>query len=198
MSHFYRWIFCLFIFITCSVQAQESEILIDNNFSFKEGIYSSIDEILTNTPKYLGCRFEMVIFPAGYPKFSYYDSKGDVHPYRDSLFAVVENGNLYLWDPIVFYKSYRIGRISIILPTTWHCTSQISSNSSLDTPVLCDFTSGKFMSVSFKNVSSILINDQLLYEEFMKTKGNHKPATLLYFVNKYNSNHLLYLKKIDN
>ena len=190
MQHFVT----LLLLITCNVFGQHHKEAITNLFVFNKGIYTSFTELLTNSPKYLNCQFEIVRPLAGYPSYYYYDSLNKQHVFEDSLFAIVQEGTLFLYFKEVFYKRSLAGAITILMRTNWHSAFQRHYDIFEDNICILDFETGKVGLLKFKLIDLIIQRDPLLHKDFLSMENKGDKNNLLRYIIKYNERNPFYLK----
>jgi len=188
-----RYKFLLLLFYNLSVYAQKEVTSISNNFVFKDGIYTSFDELIHNNPKYENCKFEMTKPPVGYPKLFYYSANNSQLSYNDYLFAVVNHGTLFLWFRYSFYHQYYLGQIGIFYETDWHAYSQSIYNSVIDKQCILDFKSGKVLKLDQKSIIEIISKDlDVSQDSLIKIKKKTK-SELIPLIMKFNESHTMYI-----
>ena len=184
-----------FLVLCFNTFGQSNKEIINNTFSFKNGIYSSFDELISNNPKYPNCLFDMVKPPVGYPKLSYYNEKFEMKRYDDYLFAVVNNGILFLWYNLSFFKQLYLGEISIFVRTSWHSYVQKLYSTDEDFPNILDLKTGKIKGLNYKSISRILKRDNDIYNEFISVENKKNRKTLFSYIYKYDINNPIYIQK---
>jgi hypothetical protein len=191
-KHPLNFIFLIWFLLPLPVFGQH--VAVNNACIFKDGIYTSFGELLSNAPRYLNCKLDIVRPPAGYPKYDYYDSADVRHTYHDSCFCVVANRILFVRDMDFFYKSYYLGAVTILQETTWHSAFQKDYETFDGSIFILDFMTGEVLPLNKKNVSGILARDSSLSGEFEAKKKKATNEEMVLYLLKYNSRNPYYLK----
>jgi hypothetical protein len=104
----------ILVLLFLPLAAAGQQVVLNNNTTFANGIYTSIGELAANKPRYLKCELDIVTPPVGLLKYYYYDSLHVRHTYFDSCFAVVSRDALFVRRMNEFLKSYHLGAITVL------------------------------------------------------------------------------------
>lgn len=198
-----RIIILIFILIRSTYSfAQGDSAIFDKNFKLREGIYTSYLQILNNTPEFPDYKVSVDVNAfTGFTYIYFYDPDGFKHSFKDSMqtvFAVVQNGDLFLWFEKTFQKLVLVGSISTFIFQTKF--DQSTNYAKFENHLyFYDIQSGSRNNFDCINLESIIQRDSSLYLEFSKLTKTQAKNQLYSFVLKYNFRNPIYIKKIlDN
>ena len=182
-----RNIFPLILFFISDLSfPQSNKDVFDYMVTLNNGIYSTYREVLRNSPKYPDCslRIQHQLLDTAY--YEYVDKNSVIHDYNDFLFAIVNNGILYIRLKKGFYKVIIRGAISIFNKELMYTYLTNGYTMSEDHIFLVDFETGNIMRLIPKTVEGILERDTLLYKEFSTLPASKKRKSLYPYILKYN------------
>lgn len=172
----------------------QGDSIIFNNLIFKNGIYTSHEEILKNDPKYFNCKLEIEIgWVLGKSTYFYYDQASIKQPFEDPIFAISIDGKL-----LIKYKD-QFCRLILKGPISTFFTEKIYKYSTVYTYTenklyFLDLTSGTIHLLTPENIDWLFKRDSELYSTYSKVSEKKKKKTLYSYVLKYNHRNPLYIK----
>lgn len=211
-----RFLIILILLIFCrEICAQSSfdSIAFDNTFLFKNGIYTSLDELKYNSPSYVDCELDLDknLQSIDLNQLYYINSRKTRLKFESPLYATVIDGHLS-----IFYKNqlsavFLKGAISTFilkeLVTTVHYpTGNTLGNAgygiiappytttSVEISIcFLDFQTGSIAKVDKGNLDPIIRRDATLYESFRKIKGDTNHKNSYPFISQYNTRNPIYI-----
>lgn len=174
---------------------QSESVKFDNTFRFKNGIYTTNTEILTNNPKYPDYLIAVktgiaTIFDE--PSYYYYKDTCDKKPFDDFLFAFVYDGQLLIHYKNNFHKLILTGAISTFFTEViYNYTDRYSK--AYDQLYFVDFMSGAMDKLNPETIDDIIKQDSLLYSEFSSLSYSKQKKILYSFVLKYNKRNPVFI-----
>jgi hypothetical protein len=189
----------IFSILFCSqlLLGQDSNSVFDNNVKLKEGIYTSLSEIIENSPKYFDCIFETKVdFWFGQTSTFYHDKSGIRHELNDTILLVVEDGEKYVHYNSGFYRLIRTGAISTFIIETLYVYSMgyrdLESNL-----YFWDLQTGMMDKLNPANFDEIIKRDNSIYSTYSGISKSQKKKTLYYYVLKYNEHNPIYIQHYE-
>lgn len=200
---------------TVQAQTDRDSAVFNNGFVFNNGIYTSLEELKSNTPRFLNCELERdkkneII---NQENLYYISSRKTRLKYNASLYAIVVEGRLS-----VFYKTklnaiFLKGAISTFILEEVVTTTQYQQNnigygypgygngpsipvttSHVETNIyFLDFETGIIAKVERDNLAPIIQRDPILYEDFKKIKGDSNHKKSYPFISQYNTRNPVYI-----
>jgi len=191
MRHF---IIFLFLLLPEFLLSQDDMSLFNNQIVLNEGIYTSLSEVLNNSPKYYDCQFEAKVdFWFGNTSIYYTDKSGTRHELNDTILLVVENGNKYVKYKKGFCKLIKVGAISTFMIDHTIKYSNGYQNT-LTTLLFWDIQTGVMDILNVKNMDEILKRDSYIYSIYSGVPDSKKKKTLYSYVLQYNSRNPIYIR----
>lgn len=176
------------------VLAQDGSAAFDSKFEFRNGIYSSKNEVLENNPKYPDCTPEVrsrsllgVI-----TSFNYYTAESEKKVFADSLYAYAKNGILVIYAGDDFRRLVVTGPISLFY--TESTVSYANGYSHTDDKLyFIDWLTGQTGKMNWRNLSEVFKRDYMLYAEYLKLSDARRKKTLYAGIIKYNKRNPIYI-----
>ena len=190
MRHF---IILLLFFLPEFLFSQEDALIFNGKTVLKEGVYTTISEVLSNSPKYHDCRFEVKVdFWFGKTSIFYFDASGTQHEFNDTILFVVEEGNRYVNYKNHFCKLILTGAISTfyIENTTVYSSQTSYTHTNL---YFWDIQTGIMDKVNITNLDEILRRDNSIYSTYSGVSDSVKKKTLYSYILKYNARNPIYM-----
>jgi hypothetical protein len=190
-----RHILAIIIILTNNcLFGQSDSALFNHEFKFKDGVYTQNIQVLINEPKYSKHEVEAkvdILF--GKLKFYYVGESSMKHPLTDSIFAYVEERNLFVYYKNQFHKLILKGPISTfyIETTTQYSTGYVDKDDKL---YFVDIMTGEINRLTPDNIDKVIKRDEELYLVFSNLSDSKKRKTLYSYILKYNQNNPLYIK----
>jgi hypothetical protein len=184
----------LFIFLAMSklVTAQDSSTVFDNKIKLNEGVYTSINEVLENNPKYFNCSFEIKVNAwFGGITIYYFDGLGTKHEFKDTILLVVQDNERYVNYKSRFYKLLLTGAISTFTIKTIY--RDIGYSDIQQELYFFDIKSGIIDKLNPTNINKIIMRDNLLYSNYSTISNSKKKKTLYSYILKFNKNNPIYV-----
>ena len=118
----------------------------------------------------------------------------------DSLYAFVEDGQLYLQRKFYAHKASVTGSLTYFTESypVQSTPAPVSIDLAKDiTPRILDFTTGKFLEYTVSTMEELLKErDEVLYQEFTGLSSQKlKRQLLLRYIEKYNERHPIFIKE---
>ena len=186
-------IFLFIILLPEFLFSQDDAAFFNSKTVFKEGVYTSLSEVLSNSPKYHDCRFEAKVdFWFGKTSIHYFDASGVRHEFNDTILFVVEDGNRYVNYKNHFCKLILTGAISTfyIENTTVYSGQSSYTHTNL---FYWDIQTSKMDKVNITNLDEILKRDNSIYSSYSGVSDSVKKKTLYSYILKYNANNRIYM-----
>jgi hypothetical protein len=191
-----KYILITIYLIQCiSLFGQRDSVLFDKRFIFRDGIYTSNEEVLSNEPKYPN----YILDPQGVMlynsiQFYYYIKDQDKKVFPDSILGYAKDGIFYVLYKLQFYKLFNIGSISTFLfeVTSNYYPEVYITNEKVG---FFDLKTGLIDKVSIAKIDDLLKRDIELYSTFSKISLFDKKKALYPYILKYNMRNLIYIKK---
>ncbi len=201
--------FFLPLFFSVFLHAQKDSTLYSPDFKFKEGIYLSFADFISNRPipkssiisnndknEMDFLRKEMTT-----RLINYTDSTGKLQtvvPYK--LWGFSENNSVYIHYNSDFNKIVVIGSLCHFTATytSYMTTGPMTGGVGVGTPVesiqqyVLDMKTGMVMDFVLPNMEIIFQRDPDLYKEFMALRKGKRKQLLFFYLRKYNDRHPLY------
>ena len=209
-------IFILFCFhLETRAQNVFDSAVFDNNFIFNNGIYTSLEELKYNSPRYLECELEIDKNKGEITldKLYFINSRKTRLKYESPLYATVVDGHLSLFYSKQLNSVFLKGSLSTfilqeVVTTTHYQQNTIGYGSpgygGPSTPVTTshveiniyylDFQTGMVAKVDKDNLEPIIMRDATLYENFKKIRGDSNHKKSYPFISQYNARNLVYIK----
>jgi hypothetical protein len=214
-----RFLIGILIFI-CHIQiyAQSAfdSIAFDNNFTFNNGIYTSLQELKYNSPSYLDCELELDKNQqsVNFDKLYYINSRHTRLKYESALYAIVVDGHLSIFYKDQFNSVFLKGAIStfilkeVVTTTTYQPMNNMAygypgygggasvpvTSSHLEVNIyFLDFMTGVIAKVDKDNLDPIIKRDAALYESFNKIKGDSNNKKSYPFISQFNTRNPFYI-----
>ncbi|WP_018341766.1 hypothetical protein [Cytophaga aurantiaca] len=212
-----RFLILIVTLIFCKgVHAQNSfdSAVFDNSFAFKNGIYTSLQELIYNSPSYPDSELELDKNQQSInlDRLYYVNSRGTRLKYESFLYATVVDGHLSIFYKNELSSVFLKGAISTFilkeLVTTTHyptynnglgqnglpMTSMPYTTTSVETNIyFLDFQTGLIAKVDKDNLDPIIRRDPTLYESFRKIKGDSHHKNSYPFISQYNARNKIYI-----
>jgi hypothetical protein len=191
MRHF---IILFFIILPGFIFSQDDAPSFNSKTVFNEGIYTTLSEVLSNSPKYHDCRFETKVDFWFGDKMSifYFDTSGTRHEFNDTILFVVEEGIRY-----VNYKNHICKLILTGAISTFYIekTAVYSNQSSYTETNLFfwDIQTGIMDKVNITKLDGILKRDNSIYSIYSGVSDAVKKKTLYSYILKYNAHNPIYM-----
>jgi hypothetical protein len=196
-------LFCV-ILLCNSLLAQSDSVLFNKDFKFKDGIYTQNIEFIRNSPKYRKDEIEVKgDVRSGKVKFYLREESSKNYPLQDSIFAYVEQGNLFFCYENRFYRPILKGPISTfyIEKVKTVQAPNLSNNQTVpmrtqykdDKLFFVDILTGKIDRLTPNNIDYVIKRDNQLYLKFSEVSNSKKNKTLYSYVLKYNQDNPLYI-----
>ena len=177
------------LFVSAMLYAQNDSVRLDRDFQFRNGIYTSVTEVLNNSPKY--------------PKVIHNDgSKWPVD--LDSIVAIVKNGKMVVNFDNKLQRLILVGSLSTFLIESqgidWESallsggTPYVSQAKTVAEVYCLDFRTGQVNPLTREFMNEILERDKSLQSEFSSLSKKTQRQTLYSYVLKYNSRNPTYIK----
>lgn len=195
----------IFIMLTSAsaVYSQIDSVIFDNNFKFKDGIYTSFEEVINNDPKIPNLILEKEIHPLCKKNILfYYDDLNNRQKYTDSVFAFAQNNVLYIKHRKEYSQLKIKGAISVFFKSQIIVDVKRGTNISEDTYIL-DLSTGKIAAVFSDLFEEIIKRDSVLYQDFITDSPesslnfNKIKAYNMSFLFKYNAQNPVYIYRKD-
>ncbi|MEI6062163.1 MAG: hypothetical protein WCR72_15790 [Bacteroidota bacterium] len=173
--------------------SQDAISVFDNHTGLKEGVYTSLPEIMENSPKYYNCQFESKInFWFGKTSEYYVDTSGIRHEFKDSILMVVEDGDKYVKYKNGFCRLIRTGAISTFMidNTIVYSNGYQNTQTSL---LFWDVLTGKMGKLTITSMDEIFKRDNYIYSVYSGLSGSEKKQALFSYVLQYNEHNPIYL-----
>jgi hypothetical protein len=185
----------LFIFLIYSgfLHAQEEVLVFDNKIKLQEGVYTSLSEILENSPKYYNYQFEYTVsFWTGQSAMFYFDESGNRQNFEDTIVMIVEDGARYVNFKNHFCKLILTGAISTFYIEN---TYNIAPNDQyVDNRLyFWDLTTGYINRLNYITIEEIFRRDSFIYSTYSAIPDSRKKKTLYSYVLQYNSRNPVYI-----
>ncbi len=179
----------LFIFLIYSgfLHAQEEVSVFDNKIKLQEGVYTSLSEILENSPKYYNDQFEYTVsFWTGQSAMFYFDESGNRQNFEDTIVMIVEDGARYVNFKNHFCKLILTGAISTFYIES---TYQYANGQNLvDTRLFFwDVQTGLINRLNRNTIDEVLKRDNYIYSTYSGISDSKKEKTLYSYILRYNS-----------
>jgi len=190
MRHF---IILFFIILPEFLFSQDYATIFNSKTVFNEGVYTTLSEVLSNSPKYIDCRFEVKVdFWFGKTSIFYFDTSGTRHEFNDTILFVVEEGNRYVNYKNHFCKLILTGAISTfyIENTTVYSGQSSYTHTNL---FFWDLQTGIMDKVNITNLDEILKRDNSIYSIYSGVSDSVKKKTLYSYILKYNAHNPIYM-----
>ena len=173
-------VFIFLFVISIPSLSQSTEDIFNNKFILRNGIYASYKEILENSPKYPDCslKVDYTFFDTTY--YNYIDEHSNIREYNDTLFAVVNNGILYIRHNARLIVVFIKGAISIF--NTGSNPIALSD----DNFFIVDLMNGSIKRLNIKNLEEIIMRDNGLYDEYSRLTKSEKRKLLYPYILRYN------------
>ena len=187
--------FILFVFLVLPefLLSQEDISIFNNQTILNEGVYTSLSEVLNNSPKYYDCRFESKVdYWFGKTSIYYFDNLETRHEFNDTILFVVEEGNRYVKFKKHFCKLILTGAISTFYIENTMVYSNGYSNTQTDL-FYWDLQTGMMDKVNVTNMDEILKRDNSIYSIYSVLSNSVKKKTLYSYILKYNSRNPVYI-----
>lgn len=183
----------IFLFGYRFLFSQESNSIFDNQIKLKEGVYTTLSEIIENNPKYHDCLFETKVdFWFGKMSIYYTDKFGAKHEFKDTILLVVEDGKRYVKYKNGFYKLILTGAIStFFIETSVYSAGYEDKQAKL---YFWDVKTGKTDKLNHTNIDEIIRRDSTVYSSYSAISDSKKAKTLYSYVLKYNLRNPIYIK----
>lgn len=215
MKKFFFLILFFFFQLNLFSQVGFDSAVFDNNFEFKNGIYTSFEELKYNSPRYPDAELELNKDQElkNTDQLYYFNVFKTRLKFESRLYATVVDGRLS-----VFYKDqlnsiFLKGAISTFIlkeiVTTTNYQPQPSygygnpgygspsvpiTTSSLEVNIyFLDFITGIIAKVDRDNLEPIIQRDALLYDSFKKIKGDANNKKSYPFISQYNTRNPVYI-----
>ncbi|WP_299253468.1 hypothetical protein [uncultured Cytophaga sp.] len=192
-----------FFAITLFAQTEYDSMLFDNSLLLKNGIYTSLKEVRSNTPKFPNCELEIgaIQDKINVDNLFYINSNNTRLKFEANLYATVINGRLF-----IFYKSqlnpiFLKAAISTFMIKEWVSVpandadrSTVGNGQIKITMYFLDYTSGVIAKVDKKTLEPIITRDPALSASFKKIKKDPDNKKSFPFISKYNARHKVYVR----
>jgi hypothetical protein len=185
---------CLSIFKTFLVYGQIDSTVFDRNFNFKNGIYSTYAEVLSNNPKYPGYKIDHnAQFYYSKIQFYYFDRDLNKQPFNDSVFAIAEEGILFVKYKNQLFKLMNKGAIStfIVEKTRNQYPGYMEE---VQKVFFYDLKTGIIDKLTPNNAENFLMRDNELYTTFSDLNMIQKNKMIYSYILKYNTRNPIYIK----
>jgi len=214
------------LFFTLSLFAQISfdSAVFDNNTIFKNGIYTSLQEIKYNTPRYPDGELELEKNQSRIDlnKLYFRNNANRRLQFDAILFATVVDGHLSIFYDNQLNSIFLKGAIStFILNELVTTTSYMPRNnmgygysgngypgnganvvvttSHEETNIYClDFVTGIILKVNKENLEPIIMRDGTLYTSFKKIGSDANNKKSYPFISQYNTRNPVYIKMLPD
>lgn len=220
---------CLFFCISrLFAQVGFDSVAFDNKTIFNNGIYTSLEELKYNTPRFPDGELEL---EKNQKKVNltdlYYFNKNNTRlKFEANLYAIVVDGHISLFYDNQLNSIFLKGAIStfilneIVTTTTYQQQSNMgygypgvygipgSGMPTQNVPVTTshkevniyylDFLTGMIAKVNKENLEPIIMRDPVLHTSFKKIKGDSKNKKSYPFISQYNERNKTYIKTVSN
>jgi len=187
----------LFIFLISSefLLAQDEVSVFDNQIKLEEGVYTSLSEILENSPKYYDCRFEYKVdYWFGKTSIYYFDKTGTRHEFNDTILLIVEDGVRYVNFKNHFCKLILTGAISTFYIENTYLYA--NGQNLVDTRLyFWDVLTGLINKLNRNTIDEVLQRDNFIYSTYSGISDSKKEKTLYSYILKYNSRNPILIRK---
>lgn len=204
----------LFFFqISLFAQVGFDSIVFSNNFVFKNGIYTSLEELKYNSPRYPDCELdiEKKDDDINTKELYYINSRQTRLKFMATLYATVVDGHLALFYKNQMNSIFLKGAISTFILRELVTSTSYQPNSGYGThgfggpsmPITTtslevniyylDFQTGMVAKVNRDNLEPIIMRDVILYESFKKIKGDANNKKSYPFISQYNTRNPVYI-----
>lgn len=204
-------IFFIIFYVKISLFAQ-NQLVLDNSFKFKEGIFLNYDQVKSNQPipksniisniDKNSYNFFEILFLEKQVDIINEEGKKEKYLIKD-LWGYSDKGFLY-----VNYKNYTsqihvLGAICHFMATeevyTGYTSTYYESFSSPTTTIvnyqaIMDFETGNIMPLNISNLTSILAKDTEITKEWSDLSKNKKKKQMFVFIQKYNQKNPVYIQ----
>lgn len=206
----------LFQLSVCAQADTITKIAYNNEYVFQEGIYPRYTDLIKSHPipksrLLANDDFQDSDFFRNLTSkklIRYYDDFGNLQEIKTSeIWGYVSRNTVYINVDDEFFRVTYFGNISHFLATYTYYTTPTynyynsynyrsmspTSQSKEVKQMLFDFSTGKLIDFSVRNMESLLVRDTELYMEFQKLRNKKKKEQLFIFLRKYNERNPLYL-----
>ncbi len=183
--------------------AQGDSVLLDKNFNFTNGVYSSFAEMLQNSPKYRDVKFEVREGPLRVKTLYFYNDNSGIDKYDEPVFAIVQNGKMSVNFDYGFHKLILLGSISTfyiehkkLQPTFssgWGMHAQ--QNDTQADLYFLDLKTRSIESLRYDAVDEVLKRDPMLYEKFLSVSKRKRKSMLYAYILEYNTRNPTYVRE---
>ncbi len=201
--------FCIFLggllLSTHVLFGQEQILSTDPRFSFKDGVYLSLNDYKTNEP---AINFSRFCSKDGSPvadftlrsTMYYLNDSNQIEPLKEEeLFGYAFRGNFYIkvsHRETYFARLVVIGNLSHFVCEVQQTNMDPYYNMSRTTPILIqlvfDYDTGKIQEFNQENFVELLKRDDELYAEYNLLPKKQKKDFLFLFLRKYNDKHPIF------
>lgn len=187
----------LICFVAPSFAQKPDSVIFDKDTYMESGIYTEVDQLKTNSPKYYNYKTDYSAFKllSENPAYNYYDNQGEHIKYRDTLFAYSEGGELVIYYKKWWRKLITKGAI---------CTFFVDIHSGMETIKLSymyyfDFNTGKigYVPNNQERLDRLFKRDSELYNEFSSLSKSKKKKQYFSYILRYNERNPIYIKKAN-
>lgn len=187
-------VFSLLLLVPLLSEAQKTA-LFNNKVKLHDGIYTTTDEILSNSPKFPEIKIEAKsdFWIGGYTNLYYFDSSGKMNEYNDTLIFLVYDGQRFVYYKYDFHKLIQTGAVSTFIIERVYVdyrTGYVTDDSKL---LFWDLETGKIDKLTPKKFEEILQRDNEIYETYSRIPKSRQKETLYYYLLKYNERNPVYI-----
>ena len=204
----------LFLMLPLFAHIGFDSILFDNKTVFKNGIYSTLEELKYNSPRYPDSELELEKNQDRiYLNTLYYrNSRNTRLKFESSLYATVVEGRLSIFYDNQLNPVFLKGAIStfilneIVTTTTYMPQNNMGygypgygstvpvTTSSVEVNIYClDFATGFISKVNKENLEPIIMRDPVLYSSFKKIRSDANNKKSYPFISQYNTRNPMYI-----
>jgi hypothetical protein len=211
----------VFFHVTVFAQANPDSSVFNNSFVFNNGIYTSLEELKENAPRFLNCELDLdkkneKIYTED---LHYINSRKTRLKYEAPLYAVVADGRLSIFYKTKLNTIFLKGALSTFILEEVVTTTQYPQNnaggygypgygypgygmgpsmpittSHVETNIyFLDYETGIIEKVSRENLEPFIYRDAVLYESFKKIKGDSNHRKSYPFISQYNTRNPVYI-----
>ncbi|HSY60910.1 MAG TPA: hypothetical protein VK796_03490 [Cytophaga sp.] len=200
--------------------AQSSVAKFDNAFALRDGIYTSYQELLNNTPGFPDCILQSTSYIENDPdkikttRLNYYKAgdENNVLKYTSPLFATVLKGKLNVYYQKELTPVYSKGTVCTFIytkdPVTYNKNNintapfYSSSQGQLyanphrgyqSFVCMLDIQTGEVKKLTKENLGLTIARDSVLYQQFLKIKPGRKNKNLFKYIAEFNSRNVTFL-----
>lgn len=185
----------LFLGISPYLYAQVGPPIFDNQTILEDGIYTSLEEVLDNSPKYFCSQLNIEIDVwLGYQSILSTDTSGTKQDFEDDIFLVVKDGFKYVFHKDRMQKLIEKGALSTFIARTIYMYDNNYQEMNVEM-YFWDLLTGRTYTLTASNLEEFLKRDPTLYNSFTALSRKKKKNSTFRYLLEYNARNPVEMKE---